>query len=79
MKIIKDVYTVESLRYVGTMLTKYAHRWNAAMEKECMPSDRITKWFYYYEDARGTAPDVWKQYCETYNRSKNHDASDIMA
>ena len=79
MKLVYGKWTVEGLHYAREMLMKYANAYNNAMEKDRMPSVRLMKWFDYYEDARGEAPEVWKAFCAKVNRGTDHNAGDLMA
>ena len=67
--------SVQRLEYLGTMLSKYAHRWNPGENRE--PSSRMYGWTDEYNDYRGTPE--WKEYCTKNQRSLQHDAYDLFA
>lgn len=67
--------TVSRLAYLGSMLSKYAHRWSPGNDRE--PSRRMYDWTDEYNEARGTV--VWDEYCKAHGRSLSHDAYDMMA
>ena len=79
MKLTENVYSVESLLYVRSMITKYAHVWFRALDKNHMPSHRMISWVDYYDNARSVSPEVWKAYCSVNNSVIYHNAGDIMA
>ena len=69
--------TVKRLEYLGSMLSKYAHRWNPGVNVIHEPSRRMYDWTDEYNDARGTKE--WKEYCVKNGRSLGHDAYDLFA
>ena len=62
---------VKRLKYLSSMLSKYAHCWNEN------PSSRMYDWVDEYNDLRNTA--AWFKYCEDNHLSPNHNAYDCMA
>lgn len=67
---------VARLRYLGQLLSKYAHCRN---EQTGELSYRMYAWIDEYNDLKYEFPTEWKAYCEQYGYSPDHDAVDCTA
>ena len=74
-----NTFVVKRLRYLSTMLAKYAHRWCRGGNEGIEPSSRMYAWVDEYNDLRERYPVAWVMYCQTLGYSPDHDAYDCLA
>ncbi len=65
--------THKRLAYLGAMIGKYAHRWDAN------PSSRLMGWVDEYNAIKRDNPLTFAQYCVDNGYAQDHTAYDVLA